>query len=863
MRYSALILVLLGSCAAVAAGALTPDPTVFCPPTPPGHVVNGVLDEIVWQIPAIIPKFVNTSGGEPQEQTEAWAAFGKEGVYFAFSCQQARMSPANSATSAEVWKDDSVEVFIDADGDRKTYDHFILGAVGARFHERVNGAALTGVNAQVEWQGAAKVEEGKWLAEICIPYSTLGVTLKEGSVLRANLCRNNAVTGENTCWITLNGGFHQPLKFGNVVMGIPLYRARFGVDADEPIRAGAIRFRVSVENPSKTPIRLVATLYPGGREIKTAKPVVIPAGKTVAADLSVKIDAPGTIDLRLAAVDAGTGAPVSESSFPAEVKSAPQAAVGGIISTQPWGTLWSCISTFKVMRDTKLPSNKIRAVRVSAARNEYEAFQLVLRPSKALANIRVTPHALIGPKKAKIGADNVSVRSVEYLNVTQPTSPDVQPGMYPDPLPEFGPVIAAAGRNTPIWVTVYVPPKTVRGDYSGTIDITASGLKVSVPVKLHVWNFELPRVSALRTAYGCGMDGPCSYQSATTLDQKRRLLDHYNLDFFRHRIAPYEPYAFYGIKPKLENGRIQLDYSDFDVAVQKYFPLFNGYNLPGFAMGDTAGMAPDLIRGGDNYDQLKIEYMRMVTEHLAAKGQIDKGYNYIMDEPVPEQYPKVKAAAELCRMADQRIKVLLTEQVEKDLIDSVDIWVPVLPNYDEASSKARQEAGEEVWWYVCCGPHHPYPNNFIDYPALDHRILSWITWRYGVNGILYWSATYWRDNPWQTAMSLTPDGKGKWGNGDGRLIYPPVRKPSDKFIDKGPVPSIRWEMIRDGVEDYDYFAILKAKLAKSKPGPAADKARAALALVNSLAKSRTEFTRDPAKLESARQKVAEAIEGLR
>jgi hypothetical protein len=470
----------------------------------------------------------------------------------------------------------------------------------------------------------------------------------------------------------------------------------------------------------------------------------------------------------------------------------------------------------------------------------------------------VTPHTLVGPKKSKIEAYNVTVRNVAYLDVTEPTSSDVEPGEYPDPLPEFAPVNAPAGVNTPVWVTVYVPPKTAPGDYSGTVDVTAPGLKASVAIKLHVWSFELPSVSALRTAYGCSMGKPCQYQGATTLEQKRKLLDHYNIDFFRHRIAPYSPYQFHEIKGTVEKGAIKLDYSEFDVAIEKYFALFNGYNLPGFGMGSTAGM--DF---GDNYDQLKIEYMRMVTEHLADKGQIEKGYNYITDEPTEEQYPKVRAASELCRMADGRIKVLLTEQVEKALIGSVDIWVPVLPAYDEAASKARQKAGEEVWWYVCCGPHHPYPNNFIDYPAIDQRILSWITWRYGVNGILYWSATYWRDNPWETAMSLTPDGKGKWGNGDGRLIYPPVRKPSDKFIDKGPVPSIRWEMIRDGVEDYDYFAILKAKLAKAKPGPAMDKAKAALAMVDELAKSRTEFTRDPRKLESARAAVAKAIEGLK
>ncbi|MCX8053438.1 MAG: DUF4091 domain-containing protein, partial [Armatimonadetes bacterium] len=138
-----------------------------------------------------------------------------------------------------------------------------------------------------------------------------------------------------------------------------------------------------------------------------------------------------------------------------------------------------------------------------------------------------------------------------------------------------------------------------------------------------------------------------------------------------------------------------------------------------------------------------------------------------------------------------------------------------------------------------------------------------ITWRYGLNGILYWNTTYWPENPWRTPDSRTPDGKGSWGNGDGRLLYPPVRKPSTKFVDSGPVPSIRWEVIRDGVEDFDYFVILKDRLAKSKPGPAAEKAKRALALVDSLAKSRTEYTRDPAKLESAREQVAKAIEALK
>ncbi|MDH7601606.1 MAG: DUF4091 domain-containing protein [Armatimonadota bacterium] len=854
-----LLLVTLLFCLQAGAVELQPDPITFCPPAPAGMVkLDGSLDEMVWQIPPIASSFVTVEGKEPNEQTEAWVAFGREGLYFAFACYQQKMGQVGETAKGAPWREDSVELLLDAKGDRSSYHHFVLGASGAKFHEFVKSASPKMKNEPAEWEGAVKIADGKWTAEIYIPYSTLGTTLKEGSVLRANLCRNNVALGESSCWTRVNGSFHSPLRFGNIVMGIPIHRAKFTVEANEPLQAGKLRFQVVAQNPAPFDIKVSAVLFPGGKQMKTEQPFVVPAGKSASAGFTIDVPTPGDINIRLAAANARSGTAVSEMSFSAKVEPAPPTAVGGIITTQSWGTLWYSISTFKVMRDTKPPANKVSGVQISAAKNEYEAFQLVLRPAKTLSGVKVTPHTLVGPKKSTIPAYNIVVRNVEYLNVTEPTSADVQPGWYPDPLPEFTPFTAAAGRNTPVWITVYVPPKTSPGDYKGVLDITAQGLKLSVPLKVHVWDFELPTVSALRTAYGCGMSGPVTYHGAQTLEQKRKLLDHYNREFWRHRVAPYEPYKFYEIKGTVENGRIKLDFSDFDVAVQKYFALFNGYKLPGFALGETAGM--DF---GDNYNQLKIEYMRMVAEHLLDKGQLLKGYNYIFDEPTPEDYPKVKHAAELCRMADQRIKVLLTEQVEDELVGYVDIWVPVLSNYDEQKSKARQQAGEEVWWYVCCGPHHPYPNNFIDYPAIDHRILHWITWRYGVNGILYWNTTYWRDNPWETPMSYTPDGKGKWGNGDGRLLYPPVKKPSSKFVDRGPVPSIRWEMIRDGIEDYDYFAILKARLANAKPGPAADKAKAALQLVNELAKSRTEYTRDPAKLESAREAVARAIEGLK
>ncbi len=535
----------------------------------------------------------------------------------------------------------------------------------------------------------------------------------------------------------------------------------------------------------------------------------------------------------------------------------------GVVAKGNWGSVWTSTPLTKIMRNAPVPSAQAKSVRIYAARNEYEPFQIVMTPKDVVGSIRVVPHPLVGPGKATIGAWNVSVKRVEYVNCTEATDDTTKPGLYPDPLPDFEPFAAPAAANSAVWVTVYVSPKTRAGDYKGTIDVIGNGIgKIVIPINLHVWSFTLPSVSRLRTAYGNSMDQAVEYQGASTTDQKRKLTELYNLDFWKHRVAPYSPYAFYDIAATVSDGTVNLNFSAFDQAISKFFPYFNSFMLPHFGMADYNGF-------GDSADKerIKIDYMREVAEHLVDKGQLAKGYDYITDEPQPDTYGDIVEAAKQVRMADQRIKILLTKKVEDKLIGSVDIWVPIVSDYDEQASKARQSKGEQVWWYLCCGPRHPYPNYFIDYPAIDLRMYHWMTWRFGLNGILYWDTMYWRDNPWTTPMSQPADRSTKWGNGDGHLLYPPTRAKSGMFVGKGPIDSLRWETIRDGIEDYDYFRILQdemhsASAAKSKT-PAYEAAQAALKMVQDCVPSRTDYCKDPAKVEAIRVKIGQAIEGLR
>ncbi len=128
------------------------------------------------------------------------------------------------------------------------------------------------------------------------------------------------------------------------------------------------------------------------------------------------------------------------------------------------------------------------------------------------------------------------------------------------------------------------------------------------------------------------------------------------------------------------------------------------------------------------------------------------------------------------------------------------------------------------------------------------------------------------ENPWQDPMSycsgydFTPGKIGYWGNGDGRFLYPPSRDPEKDRTKHltGPVDSVRWEILREGIEDYEYFKLLEKAVASAggKLRARAAEARKLLAIPGSVFKSAEDYTKDPLVLLDYRRRVAEAIQAL-
>lgn len=332
----------------------------------------------------------------------------------------------------------------------------------------------------------------------------------------------------------------------------------------------------------------------------------------------------------------------------------------------------------------------------------------------------------------------------------------------------------------------------------------------------------------------------------------------------------------------------EFDWTNWDAAMTRAFEKygFNSFSLPVPGMGGGTfheRWEPELLghrEGTPEYEIAFTAWCRAAEAHLREKGWLDESFIYWFDEPEPDDYAFVMNGFRKLKEAAPGLNRMLTEEVTPELIGGPNIWCPVSFNYDYEKARRRQAEGETIWWYICTGPKQPYATLFIDHPGTELRVWLWQTWERSIEGILIWQSNYWTSeaaypdapqNPYKDPMGWvsgysTPAGARRpWGNGDGRFLYPPEAaadgRPDGPVFDV-PVGSIRLDMLRDGIEDYEYFVILRGLVEAFEKNHSESEARlyrALLEVPDTVSTSLTEFTWDPAPLEAHREAVARAI----
>src|SRR2546428_495548 len=138
------------------------------------------------------------------------------------------------------------------------------------------------------------------------------------------------------------------------------------------------------------------------------------------------------------------------------------------------------------------PAGATAAAKIAAAKNEFEAFQIVV--TGQANGVSMSLESLTDAAGHTISGRDVVLYREALINVPQPTGGDGAAGMWPDALiPDVDPIAGEkrnafpfdvpANESRAVLVDVHAPQATPAGKYTGTLHVTG-GVTQDVPVEL-------------------------------------------------------------------------------------------------------------------------------------------------------------------------------------------------------------------------------------------------------------------------------------------------------------------------------------------------------------------------------------------
>ena len=509
--------------------------------------------------------------------------------------------------------------------------------------------------------------------------------------------------------------------------------------------------------------------------------------------------------------------------------------------------VWAVPGEQKVRPNDRIENSNLvwsaekKKITVAGAGNEHVSFQVVIttpvppgwRP-KAPDGFFVKASDLTSANGGSILKNQVSLFLEHYIQIYAISSPIGATGLWPDalaPLKEPFSMQAqyAVVGNRPIWVDVFIPSGTPKGNYSGTITVTRFDKIIeTLGVEVEVYGFSLPEETHLITYVNISKSEIARfYNKQEASPEMEELTQNYFTFLYEHRMETWfnDP-----LVPAItiKGETVELKFND-----QRYDQYLNKQKTKRVIL-ETA--PNDIIRqyGQDHFSDASVkmvkQYLAAVESYFRKNGWRDRlVFNSPIDEPNTKQdYEDTRRWARIVHETVPGIPFLATESPVTDNPE----WGSLrgyVNNYcvhgnslnDPAVKQALREEqakGGEATWYISCDQTYPQPNYFIDAPALDPVMVPWITERYKMNGILYWAANFWNQtpDPWLDPVTYISGFECSGGyvlNGEGSLIYPGnhTKRYTGQPDVNGAVSSVRFELLRDGIEDYEYLWMLKNK----------------------------------------------------
>ena len=373
----------------------------------------------------------------------------------------------------------------------------------------------------------------------------------------------------------------------------------------------------------------------------------------------------------------------------------------------------------------------------------------------------------------------------------------------------------------PVWITVDVPADAAPGRYRAPVTVVCDGGEQSFDLEVEVTGRTLPTPSewcyhldlwqhpaAVARVEGVTVWSDAHFEALKPVmkllaDAGQKVVTAtLNKDPWNNQC--YDAYADMIVWTKDADGAWSYDYAVFDRWVElmeslgvdrqincySMLPWNNELHYRDAATGEWVEVVAE--PGQPAFEQMWRPFLADFVRHLEAKGWLAKTC-IAMDERSPEQMEI--AVAFLAANAPQ-LGIALADNHDsyKRYPQLHDICVSARQEVAREDIAARRAAGQVTTYYVCCS--HRYPNLFTFSDPAESTAAAWYAVANDYDGFLRWAYNSWTENPLRDSRFRT------WPAGDTYVVYPGGRS------------SIRFERLREGIQDAEKIRVLRAELGR-------------------------------------------------
>ena len=483
------------------------------------------------------------------------------------------------------------------------------------------------------------------------------------------------------------------------------------------------------------------------------------------------------------------------------------------------------VTPFQVLTYDATPArgDEGRPMSISACRGEYEPATFLIRAGKNLKKVRVTAGDLKDKDGHSIpaGAIDIRVMKVWYqggemegfgqtplgkgskelllvpelllkddglidIDVDKKTNVFHFEGIPVDG-PDLKPVAVPANTSKQFWLTVKVPEGAAAGTYSSKVTVSPANARAAeIELKVTVLPFTLRKPEKVYSVY---YYGPTMFYYGSGRQGRLAELE----DMRAHGMNSASMYTYYYDTRVRKNaqGTWEVDLAPLkealDLRVKAGLTAPTVFSLSSYICRDTAFRRLWTADAGMTAEnEAKLTQVIRQLEKFVKDNRYPQLLYYGVDEPTGPRLARCTRIFDVIHRAGGKT----TTAVYDDQLGNIDVPIYALPManrlYENPELPRKPHEMELHYW-------HPLEN-----PSVDRFRYGFLTWFAGLDG----ASSYAYRHVFQSDNPYYDESKGPVNPKQNRnMMYTyPSRT--------GPVPTIQWEAVREGIDDVRYLTTL-------------------------------------------------------